>query len=87
MTKQTQIRLPEEIKGQFRDLCQQQNTNMTAEICRLIRGYIQANMKNQQVIKSLNELDMTRRTGLVKDARGTWVPREVMQPRNNEWSW
>lgn len=86
MTKQTQIRIPEEIKNQFRQVCLSNNTTMTTEIVRFIRGYIQSQMKDARVMASLNELDMTRRTGMVRDARGTWVPKEQVV-RNNGWSW
>ena len=85
MTQQTQLRIPADVKDQFRQMCAKNNTTMTAEIVRFIRGYILSQIKDTQVMKSLSELDMTRRTGLVRDARGTWTPREQLR-QNNEWS-
>ena len=86
MNRQTQIRLPEDLKGQFRNLCKEHNTTMTTEICRFIRTYIQSNVSDRQIATSLDELDMTRRTGLVRDHRGIWVPRDQLET-NNEWNW
>lgn len=85
MTKQTQMRIPTELKNQFRSFCLANNTSMTTEVVRFMRDYINRQLKDGNVINTLKELDTTRRTGLVRDARGTWTSREQLQ-RNNEWS-
>jgi len=78
-TQQTQLRIDASIKKKFQKACRDRGSTMTAEIVRFMERFIKQQCEERKVIKQLEVLDIQRRTGLVKDHRGTWMTRDEYQ--------
>ena len=75
-TKQTQLRIESSVKDRFQEACRIRNSSMTAEVVRFMKHFIDQNYRDEKVIKQLDVLDTQRRTGMVRDSRGTWMSRD-----------
>ena len=75
-TKQTQLRIESSVKDRFQQACRDRNSSMTAEVVRFMKHFIDQSYRDKKVIKELDVLDTQRRTGMVRDSRGTWKSRD-----------
>lgn len=75
-TKQTQLRIESSVKEKFQSACRKRNSTMTAEVVRFMKHFIDQHYRDEKVIRELDVLDTQRRTGMIRDSRGTWRSRE-----------
>jgi len=75
-TKQTQLRIESSVKDRFQQECRNRNSSMTAEVVRFMKHFIDQSYRDEKVIKELDLLDTQRRTGMIRDSRGTWMSRD-----------
>jgi hypothetical protein len=75
-TKQTQLRIESSVKDRFQQEFRNRNSSMTAEVVRFMKHFIDQSYRDEKVIKELDLLDTQRRTGMIRDSRGTWMSRD-----------
>jgi|AACY02.14.fsa_nt_gi hypothetical protein len=75
-TKQTQLRVESLVKDKFQQACRNRNSSMTAEVVRFMKHFVDQNYKDEKIIKELDVLDTQRRTGMIRDSKGTWISRD-----------
>ena len=75
-TKQTQLIIESSVKDRFQQEFRNRNSSMTAEVVRFMKHFIDQSYRDEKVIKELDLLDTQRRTGMIRDSRGTWMSRD-----------